>query len=94
MMKRTYKQSRRYYRQNLVRFVLNTWMLFLVFPSHAHAYIGPGLAGGTIAAILGLLVAFFLFFVGIVYYPLKRIVKKKVYPEQKALDTDTDHQDV
>tara|TARA_Y100001968_G_scaffold39339_1_gene29940 strand:- start:663 stop:890 length:228 start_codon:yes stop_codon:yes gene_type:complete len=40
------------------------------------AYIGPGMAGGVIAAIFGFIAAFFLALWGILYYPIKRALKK------------------
>ena len=39
------------------------------------AYIGPGVGGGLVATVLGLLAALVLAGVGIVYYPLKRFFK-------------------
>ena len=41
------------------------------------AYIGPGMGGGVIAAIFGIIAAFFLGLWGILYYPIKRALKKK-----------------
>jgi len=41
------------------------------------AYIGPGMGGGVIAAIFGLIAAFFLGLWGILYYPIKRALKNK-----------------
>ena len=40
------------------------------------AYIGPGMAGGLIAAITGIIIAFFLGLVSILYFPIKRALKK------------------
>jgi len=40
------------------------------------AYIGPGMGGGVIAAIFGIIAAFFLGLWGILYYPIKRAFKK------------------
>ena len=39
------------------------------------AYIGPGMGGGVIAAIFGIIAAFFLGLWGILYYPIKRAFK-------------------
>jgi hypothetical protein len=39
-------------------------------------YIGPGLGGGIIAAILGVLAAFFLALFSIIWYPIKKIISK------------------
>ena len=50
-------------------FFANTFPLF--------AYIGPGMGGGVIAAIFGIVAAFFLGLWGILYYPIKRAFKNK-----------------
>jgi hypothetical protein len=42
----------------------------------AHAYIGPGAGAGTIAIVLGILSSIVLAFVGILWYPAKRLLKK------------------
>lgn len=49
-------------------------MTFVPFISHA--YIGPGMAGGIIAAIFGIILAIIIGFIGILYYPIKRFLKK------------------
>ena len=41
------------------------------------AYIGPGMGGGIIAAIIGIIAAFFLGLWGVLYYPIKRAFKNK-----------------
>ena len=40
-------------------------------------YIGPGMGGGLIAVVLGIIAAFFLGLWGILYYPIKRLLNKK-----------------
>ena len=50
-------------------------LLLLSFPSYA--YIGPGMGGGVIAAIVGFFAAIILGLWGILYYPIKRALKKK-----------------
>jgi flagellar motor component MotA len=42
----------------------------------AQAYIGPGMGAGMIATILGILGAIFLAVFGVLYYPIKRMIKK------------------
>lgn len=39
-------------------------------------YIGPGLGGGVISVVLGVLVSLFLALVAIVWYPFKTLIKK------------------
>ncbi|WP_309386147.1 hypothetical protein [Cerasicoccus frondis] len=41
------------------------------------AYIGPGLSGGVFAVIIGVITSIFLAVVAIVWYPIKRLLKKK-----------------
>ena len=50
--------------------------LFLIsLPSYA--YIGPGMGGGVIAAIVGFFAAIILGLWGILYYPIKRALKNR-----------------
>ena len=52
--------------------------LFLVlFPLPLYAYIGPGMGGGIIAIIVGFFAAIFLALWGILYYPIKRALKRR-----------------
>jgi len=44
---------------------------------NAYAYIGPGLGIGTIGAVLGILGSLVLALIAIIWYPLKRLFKKK-----------------
>ena len=43
----------------------------------SYAYIGPGMGGGVIAAIVGFFAAILLGLWGILYYPIKRALKKR-----------------
>ena len=54
-------------------------LIFLIssFANSFFAYIGPGMGGGVIAAIFGIIAAFFLGLWGILYYPIKRAFKKQ-----------------
>ena len=64
--------------------VLLSLVFFLGLPLPAFAYIGPGMAGGAVVAAFGLIVAFFAVLLGLFYYPLKRLLKrKKKKPEHK-----------
>lgn len=63
-----------------MRFPLIMFLCLLVFgllamPGTAHAYIGPGLGAGVVATVLGLLAAFIMLFVALVWYPLKKLFK-------------------
>ena len=45
--------------------------------SPMYAYIGPGMSGGLIATILGIIGSIFLAIFGILYYPIKRFLKNR-----------------
>jgi hypothetical protein len=52
-------------------------VLFLFATATAHAYVGPGLGIGVIVAILGALLAVILAIAGVIWYPIKRMLRKK-----------------
>ena len=56
-----------------------TEFIFVIFTkiNLSLAYIGPGMGGGVIAAIFGIIAAFFLGLWGILYYPIKRAFKNR-----------------
>ncbi len=67
---------------------MNKLILFLSLISlPAFAYIGPGMGGGLIAAIIGFFVAVFLGLWGILYYPIKRALKNKKDKKMSMNDT-------
>lgn len=48
-----------------------------------YAYLGPGMGGGVIAAIIGFIFAIFLGLWGILYYPIKRALKNRRKKKEK-----------
>jgi hypothetical protein len=48
------------------------WVLHL---TTAQAYVGPGVGAGTLAVVMGILSSIFFAFVGILWYPIKRLLK-------------------
>jgi len=52
-------------------------LLVLMAPDQADAYVGPGLGAGTIGVILGIIGSLFIALFAIIWYPLKRLFKKK-----------------
>lgn len=53
----------------------------------ADAYIGPGMGAGLIGTVFGVVGALLLAIIGIVYYPIKRMLKKRrqMKSDQKQL---------
>lgn len=54
-----------------------TFCLFLFINTPSYAYLGPGFGGGMIAATLGIIVAVLAAIFGFIWFPLKRLFKKK-----------------
>ena len=52
-------------------------IVLLSISSPVFAYIGPGMGGGVIAAVIGVLGAVLLALFGILYYPIKRMLKNR-----------------
>jgi ABC-type transport system involved in cytochrome bd biosynthesis fused ATPase/permease subunit len=52
-------------------------MLGFTMPSTALAYIGPGAGLGAIAITIALVLGMLLLVIGLVWYPLKRLLKRK-----------------
>ena len=63
--------------------------LFCLFATPSFAYLGPGMAGGVIAATIGIIVAIFAALFGLIWFPVKKILKKrKVKKEQQQNKVD------
>ena len=67
-----------------MKLICFTFLIILSFPLHSYGYVGPGLGLGALGVIFGVLFSVFLAFVGIFWYPIKRIIKKfrKEDPDQ------------
>ena len=56
---------------------INLIIVLLSISSSVFAYVGPGMGGGVIAAVLGVVGAILLALFGILYYPIKRMLKNR-----------------
>ena len=54
-----------------------TILFLLTLNSSVFAYIGPGMGGGVIAGVLGVIGAVLLALFGVLYYPIKRMLKNR-----------------
>ena len=62
-------------------------VLLGLHPGMALAYIGPGVASGALAAVIGVIGSIFLALFAVIYYPIKRMLKRRKSPA--ATETDT-----
>ena len=56
----------------------------------AHAYVGPGLGLGAVGALLGAIAAIFLGVAGLVWYPVKRLLKKRKATRNSVEESNAD----
>ena len=57
--------------------------LLIITPNISYAYLGPGMGGGFIAATIGIVVAIFAAIFGILWFPIKRFLKKRKSKKQE-----------
>lgn len=69
-------------RTSRIAYLLLFFGLTLAAP--VDAYIGPGAGAGTIAVVLGILASIFMGFFAILWYPFKRMLKKRGTRQQSA----------
>ena len=63
--------------------------VFCLIATSSFAYIGPGVGIGAIAATLGVIVAIFAALFGLIWFPVKRLLKKrkeKIDQQQNKVD--------
>jgi len=61
-------------------FTVIRWMMVatvLLVPCQAHAYLGPGAGLSAVGSVLALIGATLLLVVGFVWYPIKRLLKRR-----------------
>ncbi len=59
----------------MFKLIISTLLVF--FSNSSYAYLGPGVGGGLIAATIGIIVAIFAALFGLIWFPIKRILKKR-----------------
>ena len=60
----------------MYKLILTTFLFFFITTS-SFAYLGPGVGGGVIAATIGVIVAIFAALFGLIWFPVKRLLKKR-----------------
>ncbi len=63
--------------KNAVRVLIIATLCVLAAPGTSFAYVGPGLGAGAIGAVVGVIGAVLLALFSIVYYPIKRVMRRR-----------------
>lgn len=63
-------------------------LIFSLYIETASAYVGPGLGLGAIGAVVGIVATILLAILGIIWYPLKRILKKNDSTKARGEESD------
>ena len=66
--------------KSINKIIISTLSIYFLLKSTAYAYIGPGLAIGTIVLTIGIALFILFLIIAILYYPLKKLylkIKKK-----------------
>lgn len=61
----------------------------ILLATPAHAYIGPGAGTGLIVVVLGVLASVVLAFVSIIWFPIKRMFKRREASAKKVANIRT-----
>ena len=59
------------------------FVIFFSISSNSFAYLGPGMGGGIIAATLGVVIDIIVGLFGILWFPIKRLIKNKKKEKEK-----------
>ena len=62
-----------------------TLITLLLFSKSSFAYIGPGLGLGIVVSILGLIFSIFLFIIALLWFPIKKLLKKNQNKKTKDI---------
>ena len=69
--------------------IFKTIIIYFSLVTISYAYLGPGIGSGILAATLGIVIAIFAAIIGIIWFPLKRFLKRrkeKKIEKQKKFD--------
>ena len=61
-------------------------IIFCLIATSSFAYLGPGFGGGVIAATIGIIVAIFAALFGLIWFPAKRLLKKRKEKKEQQQD--------
>lgn len=61
-------------------------LCLVIYPATSHAYIGPGAGLSAIGALIAVVAAVALAIFGFVWYPIKRLIRKRRQENRQQLD--------
>ena len=59
---------------------------FCIITTSSFAYLGPGVGSGVIAATFGIIVAIFAALFGLIWFPVKRLLKNRKEKKEQQQD--------
>ena len=66
--------------------LISSSIIFFLIATPSFAYIGPGVGGGFMAATIGIIVAIFAALFGLIWFPVKRLLKKRKEKKEQQQD--------
>ena len=66
--------------------LISSSIIFCLITTSSFAYLGPGVGGGVIAATIGIIVAIFAALFGLIWFPVKRLLKKRKEKNEQQLN--------
>ena len=77
----------------MFKLILCFLIVAMLHSTPAYAYIGPGAGAGAIIVIFGIVASIFLAFVAVLWYPFKRLLKKRKSKNKLKEEQDSDKPD-
>jgi hypothetical protein len=63
--------------------LISSSIVFCLITTSSFAYLGPGIGSGVIAASIGVVIAIFAALFGLIWFPVKRLLKKRKEKREK-----------
>ena len=60
----------------MIKFLITTLLISLLYISNSHSYVGPGMGAGIISVLIGFVVGLVAIFFAIIWFPIKKFLKK------------------
>lgn len=72
-----------------MKFILIAVAVYFALLAPANAYIGPGMGAGAVAVVVGIVGAIFLAIFAVLFYPIRRLLKKLKAPKTEEAEKTT-----